>query len=140
MWGGNGWETLNDPVYVAFDLRESLRLAVPLPSKEDMAIFRRIIEVARELPPAAHVTDLERAIAKAVPSNKNERRTMLEMLGIAGVLQAQGHPGFSFQWVPRAQRPMPPGGRANDWSYPVSWWRGGGVSDEALALYFPEVF
>ena len=139
MWGGNGWHTLNDPVYVAFDLRESLRIPMPSPSREDVAIFRRVIEVARELPTTVNVTDLERALAKIVPSNKNERRSMLEMLGIADVLEAQGHPGFSFQWVPRAQRPMPPGGRANDWAYPVSWWRGGRVSDEAVALYFPGV-
>jgi hypothetical protein len=140
MWGGNGSVTTGDPVYVAFDLQESLRTPAPSPSADDVAIFRDIIDVARALSPAAHVTHLEPVLAKVVRSNQNERRVLLEMLGIADIFNAPEHPGFTFGWVPPNQRPIPPGGRANDWAYPISWWRGGGVSDEALALYFPALF
>jgi hypothetical protein len=82
---GADFEYAIDPVYVAFDLRESLRMPVPSPS-EDVAIVRRIFAVARALPPIDHVADLERALGKELRSNRNERRALLETLGIADVL------------------------------------------------------
>lgn len=124
-----------DPYFVAFNLEQFARLEVPPPLEEDLDLFRRIVETARALPSTARARDLEKAVGTFLPSNKAERETLLEILGIAGVLAGDDHPGFLDGWIPPAAQTLPPVSRT-DWLYPICWWRGGMVSDRALRHVF----
>jgi hypothetical protein len=125
-----------DPHYAAFDLEEFARLDVPSPVDEDLELFRRIVDAARQLPPTARAGQLEKAVSAFLPSNQNERRVLLEILGIVGILAGDAHPGFLDAFVPPAAQTRPPVGTI-DWAYPISWWRGGTVSDRGLRQVFP---
>jgi hypothetical protein len=129
-WGGVRHLHLE---YVAFDLERFSLLDVPAPTSEDLAVFLRILTIARTMPVTARVGDLEKALGKVVQSNRDERRVLLEILGYCGILATPTHPGFASVFVPPRFRDE----RSGDWSYPVCWWRGSyGVNATALAQFF----
>lgn len=66
-----------------------------------------------------------------MPSSKDERRVVLEILSQCGILATMEHPALMSQWVPTKDRQPPPKPSKNDWTYPMFWWRGG--IDEAAA-------
>lgn len=124
-----------DPYFVAFNLEQFARLEVPPPLDEDLDLFRRIVETAGALPSTARARDLEKAVGTFLPSNKAERDVLLDILGIAGVLAGDDHPGFLDAWIPPAAQTLPPASKI-DWLYPICWWHGGMVSDRALRQLF----
>jgi hypothetical protein len=132
-WGGVRHEHVD---YQAFDLERFVAEGAPAPCAADWAILRNILAAARSQPAGARPAHLEKALAKVVESNKDERRVLLEILGLCGVLQSAGHPGFLHGFVRYDHRAE----SGNDWHYPFCWWRGrDGVCDEAVAFWFPEV-
>ncbi len=133
-WGGA--RHLHDPYYCAFDLEQFARLEVPRASDADRATLRQILDLARGMPATARPQDLGRAIGKLIPSNRWERWALLNILGFCGILAAPGRPGFDERWIPERERTLPPVWKL-DWQYPVAWWRGGGVSAEAVERFFP---
>jgi hypothetical protein len=60
--------------------------------------------------------------ASMLPGGTDQRRITLEILGIIGVLEDPGHPGFASQGI-RVEDMVVPGGRS-DIGYPFCWWRG----------------
>ena len=78
-WGG---VRRLDPIYAWFDLREFARTEHFLPTAEDHKIFCSIVNVARGMKGEATVSDLEKSISDLFPSNKAERRVLIEILGI----------------------------------------------------------
>ena len=124
-----------DPYFVAFDLEEFARPSVPSPLGQDLELFHRLVDTARELPARARARDLEKAVGAFLPSNKAEREVLLGILGIAGVLAGDDHPSFLDAWIPPSAQTFPPVSKI-DWLYPISWWRGGTVSDRALRQVF----
>ena len=126
------------PVFVWFDLEQFVSDKIQKPILEDFEIFDSIIKSARSIEENTRPNDLEKAISKIFPSNKDERRVLIEILGFCGILQPQKQQGFFESFVnynKREERPV----NKIDWAYPVSWWRGSdGVNNDALTFFFPQ--
>ncbi len=132
QWGGV--RHLN-PVYVAFDL-ERLAATEPLaPSDQDVEILREILATVRSVPPKTTPTALAKLLGSVLPSNEQERRTLLGILAVAGILAPAGHPGFRTGFARASER-----GTKGEWPYPMVWWCGlDGVDDDAVADWFPQL-
>ena len=133
-WGG--LRHTIDPAYVWFDLREFALLPQIDPSVDDRRILGAILSVARSVQAAARPGDLEKALGKVVKSNAYERRVLISILAIAGVLQPQDQPSLRTGSVAAHQRIMPVMHKT-DWPWPAVWWRGSdGVDAAAVAEVF----
>jgi hypothetical protein len=126
-----------DPAYIAFDLDQFSTLELVTPREEDIAIMRRICEIARTLEPGARPRHLERHLIQVFPSNAAEREVLIQILGYCGILQPAGHTGFFETFTRDTDRSAP---YDTEWNYPVSWWTGrDGVNAAALEDYFPQL-
>ncbi|CDX19497.1 conserved hypothetical protein [Mesorhizobium sp. ORS 3324] len=133
-WGG---VRRDNPVYAWLDL--SLFRLEPLqkPTATDKQLMHRILKTARSMEPDATVSNLEKALAGTFSSSKGERRVLIEILAVCGVLQPRGRSGYFGEFTFAYEREHT-GQHLNDWAYPAIWWRGSdGVSETALAAYFP---
>jgi hypothetical protein len=130
-WGG---VRHRHPYDIAFDLARFLETEPVPPTAEDHDMLRGILDAARKAEPKASPSKLEKEIAGTFPASKDERRTLLQILGLAGVLQPRNRPGYFTSFVERDELQE----SANDWEYPVCWWRGAdGVNDSAVRFWFP---
>ena len=126
-----------DPTFISFDLHVFRGSEPGVPGANDFAILRSILEIARAMPDKARLSDLDKALAKLLPSNSDERRTLIGILGFAGVLIDPEKPSFRKRFVPDCEREQTPWHK-NDWPYPVQWWTGKyGVNEDAVADWFP---
>lgn len=133
-WGG---VRHNDVDYNEFDLDRALVEPADTPTDADSAALRAMLQRAGAMPAGARPGDLEKELRGVLPSNTNERRTLLAILGYCGVLQPAGRTGFFGDFTPRIGRDPPLTGKSNDWEYPVSWWRGSdGVNEDAARYWF----
>lgn len=124
------------PLYIGFDLEQFVG-AEAEPTEEDRCMMRSILKTAQSLPPHSKLSDLAKSLTDIFPSNLNERRTLIGILGYCGILQNPTRPGFFRGFPPYSERPEVPWGK-NDWPYPVQWWNGScGVSEDAVAFWFP---
>jgi len=127
------------PGYAWFDLTQFRKLPPASPTTEDQKIFQRLLDVIASQPADARANDLEKAISKLFLSNKDERRTVLQILGYCGILQPNSHPSFFGGYANRDDRKQPDEHK-NDWAFPVLWWRGcDGVNLKAVKFYFPNI-
>ena len=134
-WGG---VRHTHPRYIALDLELFSAQESAAPSGNDIAIFASILEAARGMGQRARLNDLAKALSKLLPSNDAERRTLIGILGYAGILIDPDRPDFRKQFVPASEREQTPYHR-DDWPYPVQWWNGShSVNEAALADWFPE--
>jgi hypothetical protein len=132
-WGGVRHE---DPFYIAFDLERFTSETSDLPTKSDREILKSILTSVESMPVGARLSDLLRAITPIVPGNDAQRRTILGILGFAGVLRIPGHPDFFRSFTSEVDRERTPWSK-DDWPYPTRWWRGGnGIDEEAAAFWF----
>jgi hypothetical protein len=67
-----------------------------------------------------------------------ERRVLIEILAICGVLAGPAHPGLDGGWIRESDRTLPPAAKL-DWQYPAAWWRGGMVDPSTVQYWFPEL-
>lgn len=133
-WGG---VRHTDAEYIAHDLELFCSEDVIAPSPNAMQILRSVLGAIASARANAKPADLERAIAGLFPSNQSERRVLLEIFGICGVLEPKGKPSYRKRFIPDHAVPNPPGSK-NDWAYPVAWWRGSdGVNRAAVREWFP---
>lgn len=134
-WGG---VRLTDPVYVGFDFDLLLMEKTPDPNEEDIDIFNKIIAVIESCESTDRANQLEKKLAPVLKSNKEERKGIIDALGICGILETENHKGFFDHYIPkrkRADRPI----SKTDWSYPVDWWTGkDGINKAALNFYFED--
>jgi hypothetical protein len=131
-WGGVRHDHVD---YAAFDL-EAPAGPLTLPTDQDVAILRAILDRAAAMPDGARPGDLDKALKGVLPGNSDERRTLLAILGYCGVLQPANKSGFFRDFTPFNRRDPPPSNK-NDWGYPVSWWRGSdGVNEKAARHWF----
>lgn len=73
--------------------------------------------------------------SKLLPCNQAEAVGIVETLGICGILEAPGHPGFLHSFTPPLERDT--GDLRQSLSYPLNWWRGSdGVNWENTAEAF----
>lgn len=126
-----------DPIYIALDLKLFTATEKIISTEEDLAILTRIIKIVRELPAEARVRDLEKALAKVIKSNKEEREILIQILAYCGILQPKDQIGFFDSFVNADERVLPPVSKI-DWTYPACWWRGkDGVNGNSMKHYFP---
>jgi hypothetical protein len=127
------------PRYALFDLDAFRAEDNPTPTDDDWLILAQILRTPKLLPPDAKPSDLERALKSVLPSNRDERRGLIQLLAYASLLEDPSHPGYLDSYVFRAQREMPRY-RFLDWGYPAIWWRARfGVRADAVQFWFPEL-
>lgn len=111
-WGGVRHDQI---LYNMFDLERFAAEGVPDPTRDDVAIFKAILETVASSQPDDFPGALEKRLKDVVRSNANERKTLLEILACIGVLAPQ-------------QYDRPQRGK-NDWTF-VEDWRGEDGYDE----------
>jgi hypothetical protein len=135
-WGG---VRHSQPTYIGFDLATLRKTPRPSAEPRDFAILGSIIDIAGSMPPAARLSDLDKALAKVLPSNSAERRSLIGILGYAGIIIDPSRPDFRQRFVPCGEREQTPWHK-DDWPYPVQWWVGSyGVQGAAVADWFPRL-
>lgn len=133
-WGG---VRFLEPAFVWFTLDRFSQEDQPEPTTEDQRILRQILTDLDQLPPKATATNGERAL-RAMPSNRDERLTAMEILAIADILHDPAHPGFLNGFVAYADREEPNVDYL-DRGYPTAWWRRShGLSKAAIDIVFPQ--
>lgn len=135
-WGG---VRHSQPTYIGFDLETLRKTPRPSPEPRDFAILESIIDIAGSMRPAARLSDLDKALAKVLPSNSAERRNLIGILGNAGIIIDPSRPDFRQRFVPCGEREQTPWHK-DDWPYPVQWWVGShGVQGAAVTDWFPRL-
>jgi hypothetical protein len=135
-WGGVRHD---DPVYIAFDLERFENESPTEPSSEDRATLTSVLRCCQSMPPGAKLADLVSSLKSLVPGNTDQRRTIVSVLGFAGVLRVPNRTGFLRSFTPATAREETPWYK-DDWSYPARWWRGGdGVDPEAISFWFGQM-
>lgn len=115
-WGG---VRHSHPDYQYLDLRE-LRHALPAtPEPADWKIFDAILKAAESTPKADGPGKLEQRLGDVLDSSKAERRTLIDILALAGVLQ------------PKAERSSP-----GDWGKAGMWRGADGVERKQVETLF----
>jgi hypothetical protein len=88
------------------------------------------------MPPASSLSDLIQTIKPIFAGNDAQRRTLIEILGISGVLRIPHRIGFFRSFPLTTDRENTPWSK-DDWGYPTRWWRGGsGIDREAVSFWF----
>ncbi len=110
------------PEYALYDLQQFLLLPKVKPSEKDMDIFRAILHTMDELPGTKKASAYRELITrkKLFRSNKAQVKTLLDILGICGVLSSQEHPCYCVRFVDEYERA--PREHTNDYTYPVNHW------------------
>ena len=135
-WGG---VRRDDPVYAWLDLSLFRKAIAQRPTSADKHIMGQILKTARSMEPDATAGSLERALTGVIKSSKSERRSLIEILAICGILQPRNRSGYLGEFTFACDREQS-GQHFNDWCYPAVWWRGSdGVNDTALAAFFPDL-
>lgn len=131
-WGGMGH---GQPSYMAFDLDRFTELPEMIPTSDDWEILQRILKIAATQDPKARPDHLERAIGKTVPSNRHERRVLLQILGFAGILRPRIAIPMFDRFMPFTERRS-----ETELAYPFAAWRGvDGIDRDAVQFWFPEM-
>ena len=126
-----------DLVYALFDLEEFVKLPKIAHTKEDEELLLRILDCVSELEPNNKVGALQRLVTskKIMKSNKNEMSTLLDILGICGILESKEHHCYAEGFMDCLDRDPPE--TTNDYKYPVNWWRAkDGVNQERVKTVF----
>lgn len=127
-WGG---VRKLDVSYVAFDLEQFERAPRLMPTRSDFETLEGLIVSIRACPPATTATQLANAL-KVIPGNRDERKTPIDSLGIASILDTRDHPGFLREFIPAPERRLP-NRHFIDSAYPACWWTAAeGINDAAL--------
>jgi hypothetical protein len=135
-WGGVRRDQLE---YVWLDLSLFREIEPQHPTEIDKRVMRQILKVATSLPPTATASILEKALSGLFASSKYERRVLIEILCICGILQPKNRSGYFGEFTFAFEREHT-GQHSNDWGYPAMWWRGAdGVNPLAVGAYFPDL-
>ncbi|UPG88345.1 hypothetical protein L2Y96_13040 [Luteibacter aegosomaticola] len=119
-----------DLAFAAMDLTVFMREEAPKPTREDIEIFRAIVDVIRAAEPGLTAAKLQARLPKSLKSNKAERDILVGILGFCDVLAGPDHPGFSDVFLLPMQRRLPDR-HFVDMAYPACWWTGAIGSNEA---------
>jgi hypothetical protein len=85
--------TPGDIRYAAFDLEQFLRAPRLTAGSRDIAIAQQMIDFLRQLPPKTTAAQAAPNL-KMVPGTRSEREVLIDILGVCGILNAPGHPGY----------------------------------------------
>ena len=116
---GGIWGTIGKPI---FFLEQFASMERRVASDVDVEILRSILELANSMEDKASGSALATAIrtAKLLPCNQAEAIGVVETLGICGILETPGHPGFLHSFTPPLERDT--GDLRQSLSYPLNWW------------------
>jgi hypothetical protein len=104
-----------------------------------VAVFKGVLKDIEDAPARTSSAVLQKYLAKAVKSSKEERDVLVGILGYCGILATAAHPGYTRNFVPWSDRDLPER-RFVDIAYPACWWqRSDGINQEALAYWFGHV-
>jgi hypothetical protein len=103
------------PLYAGLDLGWFSSTRTPKRTEIDLNILRMIIDRVSLLGSDAGPGDAEKTIKSLFASNPAERRVVIQILGLAGVLSPMGLPTFWDGYPRCAERKQP--SNKNDWSY-----------------------
>ena len=120
-WGGVRHDQL---IYVYLDLKLFLELPKVNPKNEDYKILFNTLSYIDKLQPNNKVGKYSDYIVKhkPFPTNKNEVKSFLEILGICGVLSSKKYPCCDEKYIP-ADSSRDPVEHLNDFLYPVNRWK-----------------
>jgi hypothetical protein len=136
-WGGVLHEQLD---YAVLDLEWFAALEVPEPNEKDLHILSTALANFANMPADARPAELEKSLRGLLPSSRSERRILIQILGLAGILIPKNRPTFWREYPLRIDREFPAKPWKNDWSYPVVWWRGeDGINRDAVVFWFPKL-
>jgi len=135
-WGGV--RKLDLP-YIFFDLAEFEKTEKIAPKPEDYEILQEIISIISKVPDGKRASSLDKRLSGVFKSNSAERRSLIETLGICGILQPANRMTY-FDGFVETRHQEYTGEHRKDWGYPVIWWQGSdGVNDRAVRHYFPNL-
>jgi hypothetical protein len=136
-FGWGGWPAGIE--YAAFDLERFARAPRLDPTEADLTLGQQIIDYLRQLPPKTTATQAARGLTLPV-GTKSQRETLIDVLGICGILHSPGYPGYNDTFVPHTQSIDFPGRGSDSVSYPTYWWRAAsGIDENALAKFLPQL-
>lgn len=115
-WGG---VRHGDPLYMWFDLTQLAREPASAPTDDDRAAFARVLGAIAAAPAKETPGKLSQRLKDALPSTKQERDQLLEVLAAAGVLAASD-----------------PSRGSGEFAYAGAWRGGDGYDREAVARLF----
>lgn len=120
-WGGI---RLNHIVYNLLDLELLGKEEDVEVRGEDIAIFHHVLETINSSEPTDAARQLEKRLKDVLPSSKNERDALIEILATAGILAAS--------------KDRPGRGGKNDFFAIVNWRGDDGYSEQAVHDYFSQ--
>lgn len=132
-----GGRNHNQVQYALFDLTQFRKLPKVTPTEEDRRMLRELLAAISELPPTKRAGGLRDLWVKKkiIPGNRYEITSLIDILGLCGVLSSAEHPCPEVEF--RGYLGIDPPEPRNDFSYPVCWWR---ASDGVNRERFRHVF
>lgn len=119
-WGG---VRHGEPLYNLFDLLQLDQVTeAPVPLQADFEIFNNILYAISNSEPGDTPSKLEQNLKDAVPSNKNERKALIEILACSGILK------------PKSTDRINKG--TSDWVFADQWRGADQYIREAVQYYF----
>ncbi|UOD32307.1 hypothetical protein INH39_11925 [Massilia violaceinigra] len=134
---------LKTPEVIQFYLAQHLQLARQASRAEDFRIVNAVFDTLRSLDAGIKPTDVHRFLRNIAgfKATVYQCRLLLEMLGIAGILETGNQKGYLTHYTNPGLAPSK--SHKSDWAYPVDFWTGAdGLNQKALAFWFgdyPEI-
>lgn len=132
-----GGRNHNQVQYALFDLTQFLKLPKVTPTEEDRRMLRELLAAIAELPPTKKAGGYRDLLVKKkiIPCNRYEISSLIDILGLCGVLSTAEHPCPEVEF--RGYAGIDPPEARSDIAYPVCWWR---ASDGVNEARFRRVF
>lgn len=127
-WGGVRRDEI---AYLCFDLEQFRRAPQAHPDAEAIEVGRSMLETLRHAAPTATSATVIRSLAM-IKGNAEERKTLVDILGVTGVIGTPEQPGYQLGFVQFEDREEPDH-HFVERAYPACWWRGlDGVNENAV--------
>lgn len=134
-WGG---VRHTKTAYALFDLEQFILLPKVIVTKDDIELLNRILDCISSLEPKSKAGKYRDYIIKQkiIKANKNEISTLLNILGICGILSSKEYPCYidNFTISDGSRDPVE---YNNDFAYPVNRWRASdGINKDRFKAVF----
>lgn len=127
----------NQAPYALFDLQQFLKMPKVIPTQTDRDMLREILCTITELEPRKKAGAYRKLLVKKkiIPGNTFEIESLIDILGLCGVLSTTEHPCPDVEF--RGRLGIDPPEIRSDIAYPACWWRAeDGVNEERFRKVF----